>query len=525
MGREVSDDASEAHLRGNRGLPRRALRRARPLVLAAAGALLAGGGVPGAVDGSSPALLPTAAPALPPVPRSPGQATFPQQQRGSSATSRVIVGASALATPIPDAFLPGGTRLTLPPGSSAADGLLRASRLLDLPLARVPAALVPAADHIVLGRHLFHRDWTQPGGVDAGPVAGPDFDRASCSACHLEALPTAEAAAQRSPYLVARLLDPRDQARLGAQANTRRAGTGSPQAVVEIDYHDRTFRYPDGRTRTLRSPVVDARDSDGRPLTVGLRSAPLLFGWGLLEHVDLSMLPPFDDPYDRNGDGISGRLARVHDACTGEKVPGLFGWKASQPTLRAQISAALANDMGIEAAHVCPSREPAGTTARLPPELTSEQLTAMTAFVRHLAVPDHRRGSDAASVERGEHLFGRIGCGDCHVPVLLTRVDGPPALADQRLWPYTDLMLHDMGPALADPGNAPDAREWRTAPLWGVGEVERRLPHRGFLHDGRARDLEEAILWHGGEAARAQRRFVHLPVAEREAVLAFVRAL
>ena len=126
----------------------------------------------------------------------------------------------------------------------------------------------------------------------------------------------------------------------------------------------------------------------------------------------------------------------------------------------------------------------------------------------------------------GQHLFGIVGCADCHVTVLKTRgadEDGP--LAGQLVWPYSNLMLHDMGPALAEPGGAADASEWRTAPLWGLGVVETHVPERGFLHDGRARTIEEAILWHGGEAEHSRQRFVALTAGEREALLAYVRSL
>ncbi|MEO0972629.1 MAG: di-heme oxidoredictase family protein, partial [Pseudomonadota bacterium] len=238
----------------------------------------------------------------------------------------------------------------------------------------------------------------------------------------------------------------------------------------------------------------------------------------LLQHVDQRRLPPFHDPEDHNRDGITGRAAVIRDACTGRRKLGLLGWKGTHASLESQISAALHNDMGVESPNPC-QEDPVAF------EFSAQELSAVTEFVRYLAVPAHRRDENRGRTDEGERLFGRIGCGDCHVPILLTRDDGPPPLASQTAWAYTDLMLHDMGADLADPGDGAMAREWRTAPLWGVGLVEARYPERGFLHDGRAESLEDAILWHGGEARPARSRFTALPLADREVLLDFVRAL
>ncbi len=362
------------------------------------------------------------------------------------------------------------------------------------------------------GRSLFYRDWLD---AESGspPPAGPHYDRSTCSACHLETA-AARDVAHRMPTLVARPATAWQEQRYGHQITTRAQRSADPEAVIHIKPIFRIFTYPDGEQRMLRRPVGRIQEDDGQWAPVRLRAAPLLFGWGLLERVSLSTIEHFHDPFDRDGDGISGRmvLPLSGNAITPDK-PAIFGWMNSHTSLKAQIAAALANDMGVESAQSC------GKQCAV--EISAQDIAALTEFVRHLGVP--RRGSLTNS--RGSVLFGKTGCSDCHVPAHITEPGGNPALSEQIVWAYSDLVLHDMGSGLADPGPQPPNREWRTAPLWGVGTVERELPQRGFLHDGRAADIEEAILWHGGEAASAVRAFSELSRQDREALLAFVRSL
>lgn len=357
------------------------------------------------------------------------------------------------------------------------------------------------------GKSVFYRDWLAATDGEA-PLAGPDYDATSCAACHVETQAAGDLSTASFTPLIAKPATRDHLERFGPQLTTNRHGTADPEASIEVLRVNWPFVYPDGERRTLVRPVGRAFDRDGETVPVRLRAAPLLFGWGLLERVDPAMLAFFHDPEDRDGDGISGRLV-----AEGERV-AFLGWKNSHTSLRSQIAAALANDMGVTSTHNC-----GGDCSD---EIEPAELDALTDYVRHLGVPDRRPLDDLT----GQHLFGTTGCVDCHVTVLRTRsVDGGGPLDDQLVWPYSNLMLHDMGPALAEPGDAEDASEWRTAPLWGLGVVESHLPQRGFLHDGRARTIEEAILWHGGEAERSKRRFVSLTANEREALLAYVRSL
>jgi CxxC motif-containing protein (DUF1111 family) len=361
------------------------------------------------------------------------------------------------------------------------------------------------------GESLFYRDWLETSG-EARPPAGPHFDKTACADCHLE---TARVTvSDLSAPLIAKPATLAQARRYGDQISTDGYDSIGPEAVLHVEHVFETFAYPDGDQRSLTRPVGTILDNDRGATPVKLRAPPLLFGWGLLERVDASMIAHFDDPHDRNRDGISGRLviAGADDDASVAR-PAIFGWKNSHGTLRDQIAAALANDMGVDSAHVC------GDACEA--EISSLELDALTEYVRYLGVP-RRRGSGHS---RGQDLFGMAGCSDCHVPVLITGPGDDPALSEQVIWAYSDLMLHDMGPDLADPGQGRDNREWRTAPLWGVGIVESRLPERGFLHDGRAANLEEAILWHGGEAERSRRYFSELSREDRAALLAYLRSL
>jgi CxxC motif-containing protein (DUF1111 family) len=405
------------------------------------------------------------------------------------------------------------------------------------PLLRLPATSI--GGETALGQVLFNADWARdpprPG------VLGPHFDHAGCVACHIEGLPLQNAGVE-PPQPIARLLRDEDRARLGEQVNTDAVAGVVPRGEVLIRWVETAGQFTDGTPYRLRRPLAtvqlldpiaagehQAADGGGRRDVgpVSLRMPPALFGWGLLEAIDAEFIEDLADPDDADGNGISGRVARVLDRVDGQVRIGRFGWKAEQPSLRQQTAAALANDMGIttglfpdpacvEAGH--------GTCA---PEVSNHDLTLLVEYQRWLGVPE-RRLRDVPEVLRGQVLFEDLGCSACHLPVAMTGRDAPVGLADQVIWAYSDLLLHDMGPDLADPALGPDdaaAREWRTAPLWGIGVLEARLPDRGWLHDGRARDLMEAVLWHGGEAAPARERVRALDRAGRAALLAFLRSL
>ena len=298
-------------------------------------------------------------------------------------------------------------------------------------------------------------------------------------------------------------------------------------------------RFPDGEEGWLRRPLPSLENLSRGPLDpesgLSLRIPPTLVGLGLLEAVPQSRLEALADPRDDDGDGISGRLQRIpHPA--GEKV-GRFGWKAGQPNLESQVARAFSEDLGVTSSRfpepncspgdsgcrqLATPREPAST------ELSDTQLRRVALYLRLLA-PPARRGWQDREVLEGRQVFLALGCGGCHRPELETGT-GPRVLRElrgQTIRPFTDLLLHDMGPDLADgvAEHRASPSEWRTPPLWGLGLLERVNGHLRLLHDGRAHSMEEAILWHGGEAEGAREGFIHLAGRDRKALLRFLYSL
>jgi len=268
-------------------------------------------------------------------------------------------------------------------------------------------------------------------------------------------------------------------------------------------------------------------------LLVSPRVAPALIGLGLLEAVPEHALREREDANDANHDGVSGRANRVWDVRRGVQALGRFGWKAEQPTVEQQSATAFLGDLGVTSslfpdegctlAELSCRAQPNGGS----PELSDELLRDVVLYAHSLGVPA-RRTADDGTVRDGETLFERAGCSACHAPTLQTGWSAAvPELAKQEIHPYTDLLLHDLGEGLSDgrPSFDADGREWRTAPLWGIGLVRTVNEHTRLLHDGRARDASEAILWHDGEARKARDAFLRMSRAERRALLAFLDSL
>jgi CxxC motif-containing protein (DUF1111 family) len=326
----------------------------------------------------------------------------------------------------------------------------------------------------------------------------------------------------------------------GDQLNERAIPGVRPEGRTIVRYEERPGSYPDGTRFTLAVPRYELVDLAFGAWPAGVRYsprvAPAVFGLGLLETVPEHVVLEAADEDDADGDGISGRPNRVWDVASGRTVLGRFGWKANQPSLRQQNAAAALGDIGltttlypeqnVAAGQEAAARAPAGA-APGEPELSDSYLERLTFYIRVLAVPAARALEDP-KLRAGAQLFERLRCAACHRPTLETE-DQPdlPVLAWQTIHPFTDLLLHDMGEALADGRDDFEAtgREWRTPPLWGIGLTAAVNRHTRFLHDGRARSLEEAVLWHGGEAAGARESFMRLERDERESVLAFLGSL
>lgn len=309
---------------------------------------------------------------------------------------------------------------------------------------------------------------------------------------------------------------------LGTQLQDHATQGQAPEATIGVRWIAQSGTYGDGQSFTLRRPVLEIVTASGAPLSrevmTSARIAPPVFGLGLLEAVADESILAMADPDDRDGDGISGRVNMTWDVVKARSAVGRFGWKAGIPSLLQQTAAAYANDMGVGNV-LFPDSEGAV-------ELDRETLEAAAFYTQTLAVPK-RRSPFEADVRRGEERFGAVGCAKCHVETLHTGDHPISALRHQTIHPYSDLLVHNMGFDLADgrPEYVASGTEWRTAPLWGIGLAQIVLTNACFLHDGRARSLEEAILWHGGEAEASREAFRMLPRSERDAVLAFLRSL
>lgn len=306
-----------------------------------------------------------------------------------------------------------------------------------------------------------------------------------------------------------------------------------PEARPLLTWEHSTFTYPDGESVGLRKPHIEITQpyspwpSDAM---VSPRVAPPVFGRGLLEAISETTMREFADPNDADGDGISGKVNMVWDMATASYMPGRFGWKAEQPTLLQQTATAYQQDMGVSnPVHPYDNAigQPQEDQLSDDPEITMQILEDATFYVQTLSVPARRNVEDP-QVERGSALFSQIGCGSCHVSKVVTgTLADVPEVSQQTIYPYTDMLLHDMGDDLSDNRPSFDAmgNEWRTPPLWGLGLTQLVNGHEYLLHDGRARNIEEAILWHGGEGAASRDAFAELAKESREDVIAFLRSL
>lgn len=417
-----------------------------------------------------------------------------------------------------------------------------------------------------VGDGIFRKLWVSaPSSTKSSDGLGPLYNARSCQSCHLKDGRGHPAEGGRWPdgdgtTMLFRLSVPpgtdaeRQAIEEGRQTIVPEPTYGgqlqgfaiqghAPEARVRITYEDRPVTLHGGAIVHLQRPhyrIVELGYGPMRPDTlVSPRVAAPMIGLGLLELVDEADILARADPDDRDGDGISGRPNSVWSMEHGRPMLGRFGWKAARATIRDQTAGAFSGDMGLStellpaAAGDCTAAQalcrgaPSGADEPHGVEVAPTMFDLVVFYARNLAVPLRRR-VDASEVLRGKQVFYQTGCPACHTPKYLTRVEPErPELSRQLIWPYTDLLLHDMGPGLADgrPEGRATGQEWRTPPLWGIGLTSVVSDHTRFLHDGRARSLLEAVLWHGGEAEAAKQRVVRMTPGEREALLAFLGSL
>ena len=388
-----------------------------------------------------------------------------------------------------------------------------------------------------IGDSFFTQSWVvAPASADLRDGLGPTFNARACASCHVldgRGAPPTGPDDQSTRGLLIRLSLPgnKPDLRYGDQLQDK-ANDGIPvEGELVVSYKESTTTLRDGTKVQLREPVFDFRKLAHGPFEPGTmmsaRLAPQVIGMGLLEAIPEEAIRNAADPDDKNRDGISGRPNILANG-----VLGRLGWKANAGSVAEQVQNAFAGDIGItnplHPDENCPviQKECAKATNGGTPEITDSRLAAVIFYQRVLAVPA-MRDADKSEVKEGSKQFTAMGCASCHTPTQKTATSDIPALENQTIHPYTDLLLHDMGPGLADgrPDFQADGTEWRTPPLWGIGLLDEVNGNKFFLHDGRARTIEEAILWHGGEAQTARDNYSNADARKRQALIRFLESL
>ncbi|MEI7052691.1 di-heme oxidoredictase family protein [Pseudomonas koreensis] len=445
------------------------------------------------------------------------------------------------------------------PGEARSGGAATV-RKTDQNAFSLPSANLPPSRRVdfSVGNSFFRSPWViAPSTTTARDGLGPLFNTNACQNCHIKDgrghPPTPDAA--NAVSMLVRLSIPDSQAYAkvieqvgvvpepvyGGQFQDMAVPGVTPEGKVRVEYTPVPIRFKDGTEVELRKPVLQFTQLGYGPMhpdtRFSARVAPPMIGLGLLEAIPEEAILANAAAQAKENNGIKGRVNRVWDDELQKTVAGRFGWKAGQPNLNQQNVHAFSGDMGLttslrpfddctDAQTAC-KQAPNGNGQDGEPEVSDNILRLVLFYTRNLAVPA-RRGVNDEQVLAGKNLFFQAGCQSCHTPKYTTAANAAETeLANQVIRPYSDLLLHDMGDGLADNRTEFQAsgRDWRTPPLWGIGLTQAVSGHTQFLHDGRARNLLEAVLWHGGEAQQAQQQVLSFNAEQRAALLAFLNSL
>ncbi len=417
-----------------------------------------------------------------------------------------------------------------------------------------------------IGRSMFKKLWAPaPAATQASNGLGPLFNARSCLSCHIGngrghapdvGFPNEDA----NSMLIRLSIKPQNKAdeallksgkvtsinepTYGGQLQDIGITGFAPEGKISVNWAYSLVELQDGQKVELRKPEFSINNLAYGPMHKDMmlspRIATQMVGMGLIDTIDALDIMANADPDDLDGDGISGKANMVWDEDQQETMLGRFGWKAGQPNLHQQVAAAFSGDIGINSPlFKAPSGDctvnqqtclgaPNGNTDIMGKLELSEELLRLTSFFNaNLAVP-HRKSANQENILLGKQAFYQSGCISCHKPKFVTGETSPYSnLYNELIWPYSDFLLHDMGSGLAD--NHPEGKatgtEWRTAPLWALGDSKYLGKSWQLLHDGRARNIEEAILWHDGEALNAKENYKSLNKIERKALVEFVKSL
>lgn len=401
-------------------------------------------------------------------------------------------------------------------------------------------------DDFYVGNSFFNKNWViAPASTTARDGLGPLFNARSCSGCHFK--DGRGRGPEENGDFVSILLrlsipgndehgGPLPEPNYGGQLQNFAIDNVPAEGKPRVVYTEKRGEFPDGEVFWLRVPTYSIEELSYGTLSpsvmISPRVAPQMIGLGLLEAIPEAQILALADETDRNGDQISGKANYVWDAASKSLQLGRFGWKANKATIPHQVAGALNGDIGLTTTMISAhgfsdvQRHLEGLPNGGSPEVSDSVFHALVVYSRTLAVPA-RRNIQQPEVRTGKQIFMSIGCASCHNPSFTTGQAEIAELSNQKIFPYTDLLLHDLGEELADkrPDFRADGREWRTAPLWGIGLFHAVNKHTNYMHDGRARNLQEAILWHGGEAESSRQSFMKLPKTQRGTLLQFLESL
>jgi CxxC motif-containing protein (DUF1111 family) len=407
----------------------------------------------------------------------------------------------------------------------------------------IPGLSAAEKDMFIVGNSFNRNSWvTAPSSTTGRDGLGPFFNATACASCHvLDGRGKPPSPGEEPTSMVFRLsmADGSPLPGYGNQLQNHAINGVEAEGSVDVEYIEIPGTYPDGTPYTLRKPTYTFINLKYGNFPAGFlfspRVAPKMTGTGNFDAVTDETLQRLADPDDADGDGISGRLNHVYDRIKQKTVIGKYGWKSNAPSIANQVADAFLNDIGITSS-VLPDQQLAGKQKDmykdLPnggnPEITDDFYNDVVFYTSALAMPARRKNFADQQVLLGKKLFTNIGCGKCHTPDMKTGThELVSQLSNQTIHPYSDLLLHDMGDALSDgrPDGEAAGNEWRTPPLWGISYHQTVNKHTFLLHDGRARNIEEAILWHGGESTKVLDNFRQLKKEDREKIIQFLESL
>lgn len=394
-----------------------------------------------------------------------------------------------------------------------------------------------------LGDKFFGQTFVTAPAIKYGGL-GPIFNNVSCDRCHVNegrGFPLGEKPGFQSTFLKV-AVDGVDEhggtlpvPGFGIQIQDQAIAGIQPEANLNVQWNYTDITLADGTVIQLRKPQVSIVSSYilfPSNAQMSLRMARPNFGMGLIEAIDENSILKNQDEFDANSDGISGVANYVYNPVSKSKTMGKIGWKAGVANIKTQVAKAFNEDIGVTS-NLFPYKNAHGQSqmknfpSNYPVDVHDTIIEAITFYMRSLSVPA-RRNLSQIDVIQGKQIFQNVGCNKCHVQYQTTKVDVTfPQISNLVIQPFTDLLLHNMGPGLADDISEYKASgaEWRTPPLWGISLSKKVNGNQFFLHDGRARNFLEAILWHSGEAEFAKQNVTNLSKSERDKLIKFLESI